>query len=50
MVCGLGLGDETVGIETGFAIFVATDLVLDVRLDLGLRFFFFFFNLFLFFL
>ena len=41
MVCGLGLGDETVGIETGFAIFVATDLVLDVRLDLGLRFFFF---------
>ena len=49
MVCGLGLGDETVGIETSLAIFVATDLVLDVRLDLGLRFFFFF-NLFLFFL
>ena len=31
MVCGLGFGDETMGIETGFAIFVVTDLVLDVR-------------------
>ena len=31
MVCGLGFGDEIVGIETGFAIFVVEDLVLDVR-------------------
>ena len=31
MVCGLGFGDETVGIEIGFAIFVVADLVLDVR-------------------
>ena len=31
MVCGLGFRDETLGIETGFAIFVVVDLVLDVE-------------------
>ena len=31
MVYGLGFGDETVGIETSFAIFIVEDLVLDIR-------------------
>ena len=31
MVYGLGFGDETVDIETSFAIFIVEDLVLDVR-------------------
>ena len=31
MVCGLGFGDQTMGIEIGFAIFFVEDLVLDVR-------------------
>ena len=49
MVYGLGFGDETVDIETSFAIFIVEDLVLDVWDWLqGRDFFFFFFNLSLF--